>query len=152
MDVFETVIKTVKGYNVEAVVHADELQIRNPENGNMISVLKDAYRSEKNHAEYVEYVVCFSSQHRHFDPDEADEISEYVISILNDEVLPIEFYKNGKNRFGGEISKNDFDRLSFTLLTEAFGKYAGDTWLSLEYEINSWSGKRDTEKRKIIEL
>ena len=156
MEIFKAVIDAVKEYNVTAEMITEgqniELRINNCVNSNNISVLKESYDTQDMKNVYAEYIVCFATQHRHFEPDDADEITEYVTGILNDDVLPLEFFLNGKNRFGGEISKTDMEHLSLSLLTDRFGAFAGDSWLSLEYEIRSWSGKYDTGRKHISEL
>ncbi len=90
---------------------------------------------------FVMYIVCFSTQHAHF--EELSEVKQYIIRLLNDEVLPIEFYLNGERRFGGEIEKTEYDELTIDLLADRFG-YTADYISQFEYEIHSWSGKYDT--------
>lgn len=156
MVIFKAVIDAVKEYNVTAGIITEEpnneLRIRNCLNGNKISVFKESYYTQHMKNVYAEYIVCFATQHRHFGQEDADDIAEYVTGILNDDILPLEFYLNGKDRFGGEIKKNDIERLSYDNLTKQYGQYAGDAWLSLEYEIRSWSGKYDTGRKRVADL
>ena len=74
------------------------IAILSTENSNYIGIEEE---------EYCEYIVFFATQHWHLcDPE---DVQECVINILNDESLPIEFYdKNGKDCFGGDITRTDF--------------------------------------------
>ena len=95
---------------------------------------------------YVEYIVYFSTQHRHI--EDLSDALEYIRSILTDEVLPVEFYLHGERRFGGEIQKSDFDSLSTEFLADYFG-YSAAYISQFEYEIHSWSGKYNVERQMI---
>ena len=100
---------------------------------------------------FVEYIVQFSTQHRHFDAEDADELLEYMRSILDDRTLPLEFYLDGKPRFGTDIPSEDLDRLSASYLENEYEFIHADL-LSLDYEIHSWSGKYDTGRRRVAGL
>ena len=95
---------------------------------------------------YVEYIVCFTTQHRHF--EELSDVAEYIRLILTDEVLPIEFYLHGERRFGGEIKKTDFYRLTIEILAGYYG-HSVEYLSQFEYEIHSWSGRYDVECRNL---
>ena len=58
-------------------------------------------------------------QHRHF--KELDNVKQYIMQLLQDEVLPIEFFLLGKRRFGGEIKKTDYDGLTKDFLANYSG-------------------------------
>ena len=100
---------------------------------------------------FVQYIVCFSTQHCHFDVNEEDEALEYILAIMEDKVLPLEFYMDGKRRFGGEIEADDLDKLSVSFLAEWIG-FSSDYLLSFDYEIHSWSGKNNTGLRRVADL
>ena len=93
---------------------------------------------------YVEYIVCFTTQHRHF--EDLSDVAEYIRLILTDEVLPIEFYLHGERRFGGEIKKTDFYRLTVEFLAGYYG-YSVEYLSQFEYGIHSWSGRYNVERR-----
>jgi hypothetical protein len=80
-----------------------------------------------------------------------ESILEYIKQILDDQVLPLEFYLDGKPRFGGELKSEDLERLSVSYLTNKYGFIHADL-LSLDYEIHSWSGKYDTGRRRVADL
>ena len=151
MKLFETIIHAMTDYDVSVEVKEHELTIVNQENGNKLHVYEDMGYSQDMTICYVEYIVEFSTQHHHFDADDEDDILEYILAILNDKVLPLEFYMNGKRRFGGEIEAEGLDKLSVPFLAQQYG-YASDYLLAFEYEIHSWSGKYDTGLRRVADL
>lgn len=125
--------------------------LADPKTGEQIEVLEEKYYSKNDsitgseNDSFVDYTVCFFTQHAHF--EDFDDALEYVEAIIADEVLPIEFYLNGEDCFGGEITQADFDELSDELLAAEFGYFAKDLSL-FEYEIHSWSGRYNTERRR----
>ena len=92
---------------------------------------------------FVEYIVCFATQHRHF--EDLSDVAEYIRMILTDEVLPIEFYLHGERRFGGEIKKTDYDGLTMEFLAGHYG-YSVEYLSQFEYEVHSWSGRYNVER------
>ena len=151
MKLFETIVNAITDYDVSIEVKDHELVIINSDNGNKLHVYEDEGFSQDMTIRYVDYIVEFSTQHRHFDADDEDDILEYILVILNDKVLPFEFYMDGKRRFGGEIKANDLDNLSVSFLARQYG-YTSDYLLSFDYEIHSWSGKYDTGLRRVVDL
>ena len=151
IDLFDMSANAITAYNVSYEVKEHELIIVNPDNGYKLHVYEDVGYSQDMTIRYVEYIVEFSTQHRHFDADNEDDIREYILAILNDEVLPLEFYMDGKRRFGGEIGADDWDKLSLSFLSQQYG-YTSDYLQPFDYEIHSWSGKYDTGLRKVSEL
>lgn len=151
MKLFETIMNALTDYNVSVEVKEHELVIVNPDNGNKLHVYEEEYYSQDMTDHFVEYIVGFSTQHRHFDADDEDDILEYILVILNDKVLPFEFYMDGNRRFGGEIEEDDLEKLSVSFLAQQYG-YTSDYLMSFNYEIHSWSGKYDTGLRRIADL
>ena len=151
MTLFETVVSAMIDYDVLVEVKEHELVIIDRGNGNKLHVYEEEYFSQNMTDRFVEYIVEFSTQHCHFSADEEDEILEYIQSIIDDKVLPIEFYSDGKRRFGGEIKADDLDKLSVSYLAQQYG-YTSDYLLSFDYEIHSWSGKYDTGLRRVADL
>ena len=66
-------------------------------------------------------------------------------------MLPIEFYEDGKNRFGGDISKEQYERLSVSVLAERFG-YTVEYISRFDFEIHSWSGECDRARTPVFTL
>lgn len=151
MKLFETIVNAITDYDVSIEVKDHELVIINSDNGNKLHVYEDEGFSQDMTIRYVDYIVEFSTQHRHFDADDEDDILEYILAILNDKVLPFEFYMDGKRQFGGEIGLEDWYKLSVSYLSKWIG-YPSDYLLSFDYEIHSWSGKYDTGLRRVADL
>ena len=135
-----------KKFNYDLTTKEDEAILTNRNIGKSIEVYEEKYYSSDMKEEFVQYIVCFTTQHCHF--DDLDEVKDYVCEILTDNALPVEFYLDGNRRFGGEITKADFEKLSIELLADLFG-VSTDYLSQFEYEIHSWSGKYDKERRKI---
>ncbi len=152
MNLFNEIVEVVKSYDVSVEVKEDELVIINQLNDNRLLVYEDVYYNKELTTRFVSYCVVFSTQHRHFDDiEDVDDIKKYVLSILNDDVLPIEFYSKGERRFGGELSRSEYQSLTLSKLSERFG-YISDYLSQFEYEIHSWSGDYDTGRKSVSDL
>ena len=151
MELFEAIIQALWAYDVDFEIKEHELAVVNRGNGNVLSVFEEESFSLDRKERYVEFTVEFSTQHRHYDPEDADELLDYMRSILDDRTLPLEFYQDETPRFGGELKSEDLDRLSVSYLTNEYGFIRADL-LSLDYEIRSWSGKYDTGRRRVADL
>ena len=151
MELFEAIIQALSGYDMDFEIKDRKLAVVNRCNGNVLSVFEEIGFSRDGKERYVEYIVQFSTQHCHFDAEDADGLLDYIRSILNDQALPLEFYLDGKPGFGGEIPLEDLDRLSVSYLENEYGFIHADL-LSLDYEIHSWSGKYDTGRRRVADL
>ena len=71
--------------------------------------------------DYYKYLLCFATQHR--DTSSKDDLISYISSFINAEKAAIEFYKDGMNRFGGEIETAALDDLTYNSLRLKFGYY-----------------------------
>lgn len=156
MKLFDDIIQAVSVYNVSVDVKEHELTVINRDNGNELYVFEEEYSSLDEAPSFVRYTVEFSTQHYDIDADDFESVDEnsiieYILAILNDEILPFEFYKDGKSRFGSEIGKDDLDKLSVSYLARQYG-YTSDYLMSFDFAIHSWSGKYDTGIRKVSEL
>ena len=69
--------------------------------------------------DYYKYLLCFATQHR--DTSSKDDLISYISSFINAEKAAIEFYKDGMNRFGGEIETAALDDLTYNSLRLKFG-------------------------------
>ena len=143
----EIIEKIKNNKNVRYEIKDEKLIIYNIDNSNNIEVIEETYSSKTD--SFIEYIVSFSTQHCHFDNNE--EVLEYINNIMDDQVLPIEFYYNNEKRFGGDISIEQFNNLSTTLLEEIFG-YSEEYISKFDYEIHSWSRKYDIERQPITNL
>ena len=151
MELFESIIQALSGYDVAFEIKDRELAVMNRRNGNVLSVFEEVSFSRDRKERYVEYTVDFSTQHRHYDPEDADELLDYMRSILDDRTLPLEFYLEEKPRFGTEIPSEDLGRLSVSYLQDLF-RYFNIDLLPFDFEIHSWSGRYDTGRRRVADL
>lgn len=140
MGKWDLVTDALSAVRAEITQDDEKLTLTNPENGSVITVYEDVSYTQDMKERFVEYIVCFKTQHCHF--EELDDTVPYLLGIIGDEVLPIEFYLEGKRRFGGEITKEEFRHLSLRSLAEQWG-YTADILLPYQYEIHSWSGRYD---------
>lgn len=126
--------------------------LTDPKTGEHIDIFEEKYYPKEyfttgsEDEAFVEYIVCFSTQHGHF--EDLSDALEYVEAIIADEVLPIEFYLNGEDCFGGEITRADFEGLSAEFLAAHYG-YTVEHLSQFEYEIHSWSGRYNTVRRRV---
>ena len=117
------------------------LIIKNKDNNKTIEIIKE---------DNEEYIISFATQHRHFDND-IEEIEYYLDSIINDNILPIEFFISNNDIFGGEISKELFNNLSIKKLANYFN--CDEAYISsIDCEIHSWSGKYDIKRLPVKNL
>ena len=150
MKEWNTVIAFLQGYDVKVSETEDEMTIANPANGNVIRVIDEsAPAGEAPSERYEEYIVEFATQHRHFD-DREDAI-DYVRELMEDETLPLEFFLDGKRRFGGDIPRAELPLLSQTRLAERF-MVPPEQIAAYQFEIYSWSGKYDALRADVSRL
>ncbi len=132
MPLFDTISNAVKPYDASVIIRENELTVTNRQNGKTFS----------------EYIVEFSTQHRHFEEDEEEEIIDYILSIMRDEVLPIEFFCNDQRRFGGELDRKKNPCVDPAKWLADIS-YDAAQHAAFTYEINSWSGRFDTGKQNL---
>ena len=149
METWEFLNDVQKLYAINLDIKEDEARIINPNNGKCVNIYREKYYSQDGKDVFIEYIVCFATQHRHL--EDLDEVEEYVHSILKDEILAIEFYDSDERKFGGEIEKADLAALSLNLLAKRWG-YSIEYLPAKEYEIHSWSGKYDSERKNVADI
>ncbi len=136
-----------KVFAFDLSIKNDEVKLTNRSTGESIEVFEEEYSSADSETDsFIEYTVCFSTQHRHF--EDLSNVEQYIIQVMNDEVLPIEFFLHRERRFGGEIKRVDYDGLTKDHLAGLFG-YSAEYMSGFEYEIHSWSGRYNTKRRRI---
>ena len=133
-------IEFVKSSCFKYNYNGDKLVIYNSNNNRYIEIILD---------NYDEYIVSFQTQHCHF--NDVEDILDYINRIIDDDVLPIEFYINDKKKFGGDISKDFFNTLSIDSLVDYFG-FDEDTLSHFDYEVYSWSGEYDVKRESVSNL
>ena len=150
MKKWNTLLASLRGYDVAVTKTEDEVVITDRANGSEMVVFDESYQQSEDPSDiFTNIVVSFSTQHRHL--EDMAGAAEYAVQLLNDEVLPLEFYRDGQSGFGGDIERADLPRLTQAMLAERF-------WLSpeelahYEYEIHSWSGRYDIPKTPVTSL
>ena len=151
MDKWDFLNDIHKLYDVNIEIKDNGVSIINPNNQKHIDIYKDEYYSNDTNDSFIEYIVCFTTQHVHF--ENLSNVEKYVYMILKDEIFAIEFYHSNTNNsgFGGDIKKSDFQSLSLKLLSELWG-HSIEYLSTKDYEIHSWSGKYDSGRRKVSDL
>ncbi len=143
------IIEKIKNYkNIRYEIKDEILMIYNIDNNNSIEIIEETYSSKND--SYREYIVSFSTQHCHFD-DDIEEVIDYINKIMDDQTSQIEFYLNDEKRFGGDISREQFNNLSIKFLMDYFG-YKEEYIKNYDYEIHSWSGKYDRKRQPITNI
>ena len=150
MKKWNTLLASLRGYDVAVTKTEDEVVITDRANGSEMVVLDESYQQSEDPSNlFTNIVVYFSTQHRHY--EDVEDAAEYVLQILGDEVLPLELYQDGQPGLGGDIERADLPRLTQAMLAERF-------WLSpeelahYEYEIHSWSARYDIPKTPVTSL
>lgn len=141
MEKWNTLIASLRGYEVDISETEDELTVTDRANGSEMVVFDESYQQSEDPSDiFTNIVVSFSTQHRHF--EDMDDATEYVLQILSDEVLPLEFYRDGQPGFGGDIERDELPLLSQAWLAERF-LLPTEQLAAYQFEIHSWSGKYD---------
>ena len=148
MPLFDTISNAVKPYDASVIIRENELTVTNRQNGKTITVFAETYYDKDGAVRLSEYIVEFSTQHRHFEEDEEEEIIDYILSIMRDEVLPIEFFCNDQRRFGGELDRKKNPCVDPAKWLADIS-YDAAQHAAFTYEINSWSGRFDTGKQNL---
>ena len=87
--------------------------------------------------EWTPYILYFSFQHWHLNDEE--NIIEIIRDIIDGKLLSIEFFKNDKRRFGGDIEIQDLQDLSY----EALENYFSDLQINIidvadTFKVRGW--------------
>ena len=130
-------------YEIIYLESTDSVEIVNPFGKDNIIVDYDP-------ADPTPFMVEFSFQHRHIE-DETDVI-EYITDIINENIFPIEFFKNGEKRFGGDITSQELEDLSYENLEQKTGYY-GSTKLrdcADMFKVRGWSGKNSFDSMFVV--
>ena len=150
MEKWNTLIASLRGYDVAVSETEDELTVTDRANGSEMVVFDESYQQSEDPSDiFTNIVVSFSTQHRHF--EDMEDAAEYVLQILSDEVLPLEFYQDGQPGFGGDIERDALPLLSQAWLAERF-MVPAEQLAAYQFEIHSWSGKYDVAKTPVKEL
>lgn len=150
MEKWNMLIASLRGYDVAVSETEDEVVITDRANGSEMVVLDESYQQSEDPSDlFTNIVVYFSTQHRHF--EDMEDAAEYALQLLNDEVLPLEFYRDGQPGFGGDIERSELPLLSRAWLAERF-MVPAEQLAAYQFEIHSWSGKYDVPRTDVSRL
>lgn len=107
-------------YSIEFASNGEFAAIINPFSDEHIKV--EYYVDD----EYTPYITRFSFQHCHLTDEES--VVEWIDDIINCRRYAIEFFRNGKNCFGGDIEADELIDLTYEKLERYIG-YWGITKL-----------------------
>ena len=150
MDIKDYLNEIKNHYCVSIKEYNRQIVIKNSNNEKHLVIEREECETVGSGKAYTEYIVIFQTQHCHF--EEPEDVFDYVKEILDDEVIPTEFFDaDGKDRFGGEIHAEDFPFLSIALLSKLFRIVPVDL-KKLSFECHSWSGKYDLPRQPVSML
>ncbi len=132
-------------YTVNFSEDCTDAIIINPNCGENISV----YYEEED--EFSPFCVSFSFQHRHLCNEK--DVVEWIGDIINGKLFAIEFFKDGKNRFGSEIEAKKLNDLSYATLEHLFS-FATLTELlerSDSFKVRGWNSSGNFDAEFILE-
>ena len=130
-------------------------EIRFTEDGDFAEIINPFY-TENVKVEYIAdddfnpFIVYFAFQHCHMCDEE--DIVEYINEIVNENKFSIEFFKNGKRRFGSDITAQELERLSYEKLEQHTG-YWGITKLKQmadAFKVRGWNPNRNFDAVFVI--
>ena len=85
--------------------------------------------------DHYSYLLRFATQHR--DTSSKEDLIKYALSFANAEKAAIEFFENGKNRFGGEIDVYLLDDITYDSLRNRFGYICCDL-TNFTFKVRAW--------------
>ena len=96
------------------------------------------------------FTVRFSFQHRHIKDEKG--VIEYITDIINENIFPIEFFKNGERRFGGDVTAQELKDLSYEKLEQKTGYYGSTKLIDCAdaFKVRGWSGKNNFDATLVI--
>ena len=96
------------------------------------------------------FTVMFSFQHRHIKDEKG--VIEYITDIINENIFPIEFFKNGERRFGGDVTAQELKDLSYEKLEQKTGYYGSTKLIDCAdaFKVRGWSGKNNFDATLVI--
>ncbi len=86
--------------------------------------------------DYDTYTLCFATQHLHI--TDKDELIKTISKFANGSIAAIEFYDDGKIRFGGQIETEYLFNITYDSLREYFG-YPNYDIGNLTFRVYAWN-------------
>ncbi|MBR2965362.1 MAG: hypothetical protein IKC34_02295 [Clostridia bacterium] len=121
----------------------DSVEIVNPFGKDNIFVDFDAF-------DPTPFTIMFSFQHRHINDEKG--VVEYISTIMNESVFAIEFFKGGERRFGGDITAQELEDLSYEKLEQKTGYYGSTKLIDCAdmFKVRGWSGKNSFDAMFVV--
>ncbi len=112
-------------------------------------VIYNPNRKESLFASYEndEYTIEFSTQHVHL--EDRDEAEVWIRSVVGGEICAIEFFLDNRARFGGEISAEELQNISYEAIENSSAFCYSQPLFSMadRFEIRDWIGKNSIDGR-----
>ncbi len=90
---------------------------------------------------YTPFTAYFSFQHRHLSGKE--DVVDWINEIVLGKKFAIEFFKDGENRFGGEIEAEKLVNTSYEKLGQETGYYNTLIEVSDSFKVRGWNPKNN---------
>lgn len=116
---FDFLRKEFSSYEMKFSEDGSTVEIVNPFGNENVRV---AYVPED---DFTPYIVFFAFQHCHMRYEE--EIIDYINNIINGNIFSIEYFNNGTQSFGGDITAEELKDLSYDILEQSTGYYGFTT-------------------------
>ncbi|MBQ8257958.1 MAG: hypothetical protein IJY97_00200, partial [Clostridia bacterium] len=91
--------------------------------------------------EYDPFMVRFSYQHQHL-PD-IQSVKVWIDKIISGDLFAIEFFVDGRDCFGGEITREELDILSYESLMKRWGNAFSQN--ADEFRIRGWNDNSSSD-------
>ena len=119
-DILNFLIVPFSKYKIDFSKDGTKAIIFNPFGNENIEV--EYYNTNKK----TPFIVRFSFQHRHLDSEK--DVLDYIKEIIDGKIVAIEFFKDGKKSFGGDIETEKLADMSYEKLEQLTG-FCGATKL-----------------------
>lgn len=139
-----SIAKHFCAYNVQFSDNGESFDIINPFGKDPIRVCVENDTREP-------YMVCFSFQHRHLAT--SDEVITYVGDIIGGNVFAIEFFKDGRKRFGGDLDAQEVCELSYDMPARFLGCFGASKLIDVadSFKVRGWAQDGDFDAKFITD-
>ncbi len=144
---FHFLIEHFSGYEIKHSIerNRDLVEIINPFYNENIRV---EYIPED---DFTPYVVSFAFQHCHMCDEE--DVLKYVNDIIDGNLLSIEFFNKGTRCFGGDITAEELDDLSYESLKKSMEDWGIPNLLNYadSFKLRDWHDKYNFDATFVID-
>ena len=141
----ETLLKNFSSYEIKFSDNEKFAEIINPF---YLENIKVEYLPEE---DFTPYTVYFAFQHYHMSSKE--DVVEYIKDIINENIFSIEFFKDGRDCFGGDITAQELKDLTYESLEQHTGYY-GSTKLKEcadSFKLRGWNSDKNFDAIFIVD-